>query len=207
LKERKLILAERAYQMLEADCLAHPRTETGGLLVGRIADGDFVVPFVVPAGPAAERHRSRFSPDCATQQQHLDYLHARFRTDFVGDYHRHPGSFDRPSTTDLRTARHIVTSEQWNKPEAIFPIVVIEDGLIRLRAYLLSRDSQDFTEMPYEIVEDTDPRLRTVLLTRNPNEKGPINGNGTPTGHRARGARTHPLMRRLARGVRVLPTR
>jgi len=166
---RKLILAERAFRMLETDCLAHPDVETGGVLLGTATKNGFTVPFVVPSGPRARRSASRFQPDSAWQQRYLDYLFQRFAFDYVGDWHKHPPHFDHPSAIDLATARHIVTSVRWNKLEAVFPIATIGQGRVQLRAFGIARDRQTFEELPIHIVPDADCRVARLLTRATPN--------------------------------------
>lgn len=161
---QRLILAERAHQLMMADCRAHPDTETGGILVGRSIAGDSIVPFVVPAGTGAERSPAGFAPDSNFQQPFLDFLFDRFGADYVGDYHRHPGCYDRPSPHDLVTAMRIVTDPDWNMPAACFPILTLQGGNVQIRAFLMAREARTFREMDVEIVPDTDGRIQAVLV-------------------------------------------
>lgn len=165
MKDTRLVLAEQAYQAIERECLAHQATETGGVLVGRRLGGEIIVPFVIPAGPAAMQCTTRFRPDAAWQQTLLDYLFERFGLDYVGDYHRHPGGFDRPSVQDRETARHIVTDREWDKVEALFPIAVLDGNRMRLRSYLMTRVDTEFMEIGMTVVPDCDRRIRKLLLT------------------------------------------
>jgi integrative and conjugative element protein (TIGR02256 family) len=160
----RLVIAKRAYRAAVDEILAHPESETGGILVGRKVAGDFVVPFVVGGGPGAERSWGGFAPDSAWQQEFLDFLFKRFDLDYLGDFHRHPGRFDRPSRTDWQTARKIVIDETWGTPEALFPIAVVEEGRVRIRAYVMSRGAKNFVEIPIEVVPDSDPRMAAVLI-------------------------------------------
>jgi hypothetical protein len=105
-----------------------------------------------------------FAPDAPWQQALLDLAFRRFDVDYVGDWHRHVGSNDHPSATDYRTAARIVTSKAWNKSEAVFPIVVVRDGRVAMRAYRITRAQREFVEIPIEVVPDTDPRIRSVML-------------------------------------------
>jgi integrative and conjugative element protein (TIGR02256 family) len=160
----KLILAQKAHEAAVRECLHHANKETGGILVGRKVGEDFVVPFVIAGGPKAHRSRGGFSPDSGWQQEFLDFLFTRFAVDYLGDFHRHPGSVDQPSEHDLQTAREIVTDPTWAKPEALFPIAVVETGHVRLRSFLITREKPEFVEVLLEVVPDTDPRMRRVLL-------------------------------------------
>lgn len=204
---RRLVLAKSAYQAVVSDCLRHSDTEIGGVLPGRPVGGEFVVPFSISAGPRAIKSAVRFSPDSRWQQTILDYLHARFGTDYIGDWHRHPGLFDQPSRHDLRTARHIVTDPIWNKAEALFPIAVIDDGTVRLRAYLIRRETLQFEEIPLEVVPDSDSRMIAVLTGMDADTmKETIHADTAILDSRRLQGR-HParrLLRRLAAGLRHL---
>jgi integrative and conjugative element protein (TIGR02256 family) len=199
----RLVIAERAYRAVMDECLAHRESETGGILVGRKVAGDFVVPFVVGGGPGAERSWGGFAPDSAWQQEFLDFLFKRFDLDYLGDFHRHPGRFDRPSRTDWKTARRIVSDVAWGKPEALFPIAVIEKDRVRIRAYVMTRRAKNFVEVPIEIVPDSNPRMAGVLIrVETKEEKDEGNTSRCPGGSR----RGDPCLRRWVSRLRLLPT-
>lgn len=200
-----LVIARRAFAMLEADCLAHPSTETGGLLVGQKVGGDFVVPFVVEAGPKAQRSRTGFSPDAEWQQHQLGYFFERFGCNFIGDHHRHPNRYERPSAIDLEVARHIVTDAEWDTPEAVFPIATIQAGIVRLRAFLMKRDADDFQEIPIEVVSDNDRRIRRVLLAE-PKPTKEVHRDTCVSCGQPRGSRRRAAIRILS-GVRTRSSR
>lgn len=162
----RLVLAKRAMEAIEADVLAHPTTETGGLLPCRMFGNAMIVPFTIPGGSRATRTPSRFSPDTGTQQVLLDFAFDLFAVDFGGAWHKHPGQFDQPSAYDLKTALHIVTDPTWDKEHAVFPIAVTDGGHVRLRAYLMHRDRQAFEEIPIEVIPDTDERVIEILSGR-----------------------------------------
>ena len=163
---RQLVLSRRAMAAIEADVLAHPTTETGGLLPCRMSGNAMIVPFTIPGGPNASRTPSRFSPDTSSQQVLLDFAFDLFSVDFGGAWHKHPGLLDQPSAYDLKTARHIVTDPTWDKQDAVFPIAVIDSGKVRLRAYLMRRSAQAFEEIPIEVIADGDPRIVEILSGR-----------------------------------------
>ena len=158
-----LVLAHRVRAQVEAEILAHPEVETGGLLPARVIGDSMVVPFTIAAGPKARRARARFSPDTEWQQQLLDEAFANFTCVFGGAWHRHPGTFDVPSSVDHKTARHIVTDAEWDTKQAVFPIAVVRGGKVCLRAFLMHRDAPNFIEVPIEVVPNHDPLVLEVL--------------------------------------------
>lgn len=163
---RAMMLAASAWADLQKDVRTHSVVETGGLLVGRAEKGVFLVPFVVPAGDRADRSYAGFAPDSTHQQVVLDFLWDRFAVDYVGDWHRHPGSFDRPSAHDFRTARTIVESPEWDLREALFPIATVHKMKVRLRAFLMRRSGMAFEEIPVCVVRDDHRMFRPILAGR-----------------------------------------
>lgn len=159
----RIVCARRGLRQLEADVLAHSAVETGGLLPGRVVGDAVVTPFTIAGGPRAKRAPARFSPDVEWQQLLLDHAFENFGCVFGGAWHRHPGHFDVPSAVDLATARHIVTDPEWDLVQAVFPIAIIRDGEVRVRAFLMHRDELDFREIPFEVVPDNDPLVLEVL--------------------------------------------
>lgn len=200
-----LVLARSVLRAIERQCLEHRATETGGVLQGRLVGREFIVPFMIPAGPHATKTPVHFAPDSDWQQVLLDFLYARFGADYVGDWHRHPGSFDRPSSHDLRTARTIVGT--WKSPIALFPIAVIEDGRVRLRAYLMRRDILQFENVGLEIVDDNDPRMIAVLTGRDATTKGVFHVPTNDARCEPRAARRGGIFRRAAAALRALSAR
>ena len=161
----RLVIAERAFDSLLHEAVAAGREETGGLLVGQRHKGTVVVSFAVPAGPRAVRTAVRFQPDTTWQQAVLDLLTHRFpAARYVGEWHKHPVGYGIPSGRDLATAQVIVTSAQYASPHGVFPIVVVEQGRIVIRAFAIARQHRAFREVPIEVVPDTDPRIRDLLV-------------------------------------------
>ena len=195
-----LILSARAFNTIERDCRTHPTTETGGILVGQRLGADLVVPFAVPAGPQAHRALSCFRPD-SLQQLYLDWIFDRFGLDYIGDYHRHPGSFDRPSGQDLHTARWIVTDPAWEKIEAVFPIIVFKNDRLRMRSFFISRSLLEFVEIPTQAVSDSDQRVTAVLMCH---EKASMEGRNYD---KPFAAHRHRKPGTLGRTLRALATR
>jgi len=200
-----LVLAKSVLGAIERQCLEDHTTETGGVLQGRLIRRTFIVPFMIPAGPRAKKTPVHFAPDSDWQQVLLDFLYARFGADYVGDWHRHPGSFDRPSQHDLRTARKIVRT--WKSPVALFPIAVIEGGRVRLRAYLMRRDTLLFEDVALEIAEDNDPRMIAVLTGRDATIKGVLHVPADDARRGPRASDRRGIIRRAAAALRALSAR
>ncbi|MGC2971854.1 Mov34/MPN/PAD-1 family protein [Paraburkholderia aspalathi] len=96
-------------EMLDEARRAYP-LETGGVLVGYIADNDVpVVQHVIGPGLAARHRRHRFHPDHEWQCHRLDELFAASlgQAVYLGDWHTHPDGSPRMSWLDRRTLRGI----------------------------------------------------------------------------------------------------
>lgn len=204
------VLPASTYRGMVTDALAHPSSETGGTILGVRQGVDLVGVLNVPAGPAARRTSVRYSPDTDWQQAVVDVVTQQLRhLTYVSDWHTHPGSFDRPSAHDLRTARTIVTDKTWNAPSAVFPIGVRENGSVRFRAYLMRRETLIFSEIPLVIVDDHDPRVTAALTGMD----APIReaAHVASEAHDARrepgGRRSGGILHWLASSIRTRPTR
>lgn len=159
----RFVTAKRGFEQMQSSIFAFPGVETGGLLPGRVIGDALVAPFTIPGGPRAVRARARFSPDVEWQQMLLDHAFENFGCTFLGAWHRHPGHFDSPSAVDHATARHIVTDTDWDLVQAVFPIAIVRDGEVCVRAYLMHRDASDFREIPFTVVPDDDPLILEAL--------------------------------------------
>jgi integrative and conjugative element protein (TIGR02256 family) len=163
----KLLPTRRAYNSMLRECISYPNTESGGILVGRKISADvFVVPFAIGSGPKASRSRTRFTPDVDWQQPILDRLFEAFGINYVGSFHRHPGSYSQPSFLDLRSAKDITSSQEWNVREAVFPILVFNGEVIEIYPYYFSRDSGGFRAISWQVIPNNDQLARAALGRR-----------------------------------------
>lgn len=98
--------------------------ETGGPLIGYIADRDFVVVRAAGVETATRRPRS-FQPDSAAVDQILadQYSRSRGRLRYVGSWHSHPAGSERPSSRDVRTAQAIASEPDVELPSPLQVIV------------------------------------------------------------------------------------
>ena len=205
-----LMLPACVYNGMGADALAHPGNETGGTILGLRRGIEFIGVINIPAGSAARRTAVNYSPDTVWQQAIVDVVTQRLRhLTYIVDWHIHPGSFDRPSAHDLRTARHIVSDSGWDSPAVVFPIGVREMGKVRFRAYLMQRETLEFEEIPIVVLDDHDPRIIAALTGMEATQMEASNEGQAahdPGGERrSRGTRGN--FRRIAAGIRNRPTR
>ena len=166
---KNLILSQKAFAEIKNECLKHPFLESGGILAGRSNTEDIIVPLVIGSGPEANRSPSRFEPDVSWQQKLLDRYFEMYNIDYVGSFHRHPGSLSRPSAIDYEAAVQIFNDPDWAVDEAVFPIILFESANIVIYPYYTSRTDLKFRPMALGIVPDEHPFIR--LATREDKEK------------------------------------
>jgi integrative and conjugative element protein (TIGR02256 family) len=159
-----LILTKKAYRSIFEECASFPEVETGGIMVGKRADAiNIVVPFIIGSGPQAKRSLTRYSPDVNWQQNSLEKLFDRYRVNFVGSFHRHPGSFNCPSSLDYRTAQWIINSPDWSLSEAVFPIIIYTGREMKFFPYYISKALKDFQPISWQIVSPRNRLVRNIL--------------------------------------------
>lgn len=202
----RVVVAERGIAGFVARALEDGATENGEALFGTIIDKTIIVVGAIPAGPGALRTRTQFRPDARWQQNLLNLVHSRFGFDYVGDIHTHPGNCQLPSRTDLETARHIVIDPTVNKPIAVFPIAVVRDRRVAIRAFLMQREGQAFEEIEIVTVADTSPVMAAVLTGTEVPPKGALGeGRGkNPAGY-GRGIGFWDRAKSVASRLRRLP--
>lgn len=117
--------------------------ETGGMLLGYIADnGDVVVTSIIGPGPDAIHNRYGFSPDAEYQQMELTshYLHTNGQETYLGDWHTHPLGSTTLSRLDKRTLARISRTPSSGIPKPIMGILCGGNsdwaiGVVRLHGY------------------------------------------------------------------------
>ncbi len=164
----ELIITDKAYRSILDECLAAPKTETGGILIGKKIDKHrLVVPFALGPGLKARKSWIRYSPDVEWQQIYLEKLFDRYGINYVGSYHRHPGYSCLPSGPDFEAACRIVTDPEWNVQEAIFPIINLAGNRINFHPYYFTRRLMVFQLIGWRIVSHKDQLIKRVLKRGN----------------------------------------
>jgi integrative and conjugative element protein (TIGR02256 family) len=97
-------LAERALAVIvEETQAADDGCETGGILLGAVSNRDAAVRHAGRPGPAAIRTPTSFLRDLATARAFAEATWAVDRSQWIGEWHTHPGMSPIPSTTDVST--------------------------------------------------------------------------------------------------------
>ncbi len=163
----QVLFTVRAYTSILRECMFHLDTESGGILIGkRIGNSDFVVAFAIGSGPGAVRSLTRFTPDVNWQQRILERLFDLYAVNYLGSFHRHPWCDHWPSGLDYKTARKIISSLEWDIHEAVFPIIILNARGIHIYPYYMSRSSDGFQPVSWQILPNNSEIVKTVLQRR-----------------------------------------
>lgn len=90
--------------------------ETGGVLAGcKDAHGNFHITHASDSGPNAKKSVRGFFKDVPYCQQFLDdlYVQSSGNTVYLGEWHSHPNSDNRPSTTDINSLSDIAIQDNY----------------------------------------------------------------------------------------------
>jgi integrative and conjugative element protein (TIGR02256 family) len=99
-----VILSPKCLRVIRAESRKSPAVETGGPLVGFLAnDNTLVVTDAAGPGPQAKQERYSVLIDGAHAQKFCDHNRTQSNgyIDYVGDWHKHPGISLRPSGHDI----------------------------------------------------------------------------------------------------------
>jgi len=149
------ILSERAYKSIIAETSEHDNRETGGILLGHYHGGVWYIIEAVDPGLKTVNQTSFFEFDDLYVNHVIKKLSRiyRYPLSIIALWHKHPGSFDRFSTTDLDTIESY-TSESVN---GILSMIVNVDPSLRLTFYYCGKDN---TIMPvrYDVGDNYIPK-------------------------------------------------
>lgn len=130
--------------------------ETGGLLVGYVADeGTPVVRAVVGPGPKAQHSRYGFSPDTEYQDHMLEDHHRSTNgvESYLGDWHTHPDGVAALSRRDKKTLRNIAAKRESYVARPVMAILEGSPASWRPAAFRLEFWRKRMVFVQYEITE------------------------------------------------------
>lgn len=105
---RRLWIAGCQFEELETEAIEKSPLETGGVLLGYWGtdnQSDAIVTHIIGPGPKAIHCKTRFVPDHEFQLAQLSkiYEESGRQTQYLGDWHTHPGGTGYPSEQDRTT--------------------------------------------------------------------------------------------------------
>jgi integrative and conjugative element protein (TIGR02256 family) len=97
-------LSERAFAVIVQETqAANDGCETGGILLGAVFNRDADIRHAGRPGPAAIRTPTSFLRDLPSAQAFAEAAWAVDRSQWIGEWHTHPGMSPIPSATDVTT--------------------------------------------------------------------------------------------------------
>ncbi|HEX2913510.1 MAG TPA: Mov34/MPN/PAD-1 family protein [Chloroflexia bacterium] len=152
----KLLIHPDVFETITQETLpfVDDKFETGGILIGRWLDQDTVlVVAATGAGPAAHHERLSFAVDTDHANNRLAaYRYQYPGVDYIGEWHKHPPTLDRPSGGDLYTARRLLAYPDY-PDRLINPIVVVRDGQLLVNFYYLDQTLADFVKLQRRVIQ------------------------------------------------------
>ena len=145
--------SKRAFISIMCEVLSKGDLETGGLFLGHIKGNEFQVVEMINPGPESTHQYAYFQYDV----QHTSYVSNKIsqlydnELELIGLWHRHPGSFDKFSSTDDGTNERFASLH----PEGAISLLVNVDPYFRLTAYHVSLPHK-YALIPFSIDESLD---------------------------------------------------
>lgn len=169
--EAPVVLLSRSAQavILQAAALAErSRMEFGGSVVAVEAPGKpSIVIYAVPTGHAAEQGPAHVVTDADFQNQALAAISARYPgATYVGDWHIHPMYMPSLSSTDLATAREMLSQEHRGRSHLTLLLCTLGACGPELLGFEVRRSSRfgaTATPLTVEVIDDGDPRITSAL--------------------------------------------
>lgn len=168
----KIIFSERAFTAILAETTEKIRTETGGLFLGAVEDDSWYVIEAIDPGPGSVFETAYFEYD----QRYTEHLINKVANLYdaplalIGLWHRHPGSFDKFSSTDDGTNRKYA---RMRKEGAVSALVNV-DPFFRLTAYHVEQPCR-YSRIEYAIGDEWIPDK--LLKYKTPDRFQRIMGN------------------------------
>ena len=150
----RVVFSDRAYAAVLAETTEKIKTETGGLLLGKLQDDEWYVIEAIDPGPKSVFQVAYFEYD----QQYTQHLINKIANlydvplSLIGLWHRHPGSLDQFSSTDDGTNSKYANM----RPEGAISGLVNIDPVFRLTMYHVSSPCK-YSKISYVVGDDLIP--------------------------------------------------
>lgn len=129
--------------LLQTIFMAADGCETGGALIGRYEENDNELAIYIEraTGPGRNSYQGRtiFKPELEYYRERVNYYRTKYKWDYLGEWHLHPGEMSFLSYTDLRLAKELLLEEKW--PWLYLPVVVRKDDKVVVNGYIVWLDS------------------------------------------------------------------
>lgn len=158
-------IGKTAAEIIRKDCrgAAERDLECGGALLGWFQENGVLVTHAVETGPNAQQGMAHLFTDSEYQNRRIDEICGSWSGRplvYVGDWHRHPGRMNWPSSTDMATIGRILRDPDYRMPGEFAGIIAtggVDDvslDAFRARPGQGGDTSARFDPAPLDIVED-----------------------------------------------------
>lgn len=150
----RVVFSNRAFAAVLAETTEKITTETGGLFLGVVQGDSWYIIEAIDPGPKSVFEIAYFEYDQKYTQHLINKIANLYncKLDLIGLWHRHPGSFDKFSSTDDGTNAKYASMR---KEGAISGLVNI-DPSFRLTLYHVDQPCR-YQKIPYEVGNDLIP--------------------------------------------------
>lgn len=151
----KIVFSERAMTSLLMETLERISTETGGVFLGYRTNEIWYVIEAVDPGPNSIFRTSYFEYDQAYINHLINKISRLYskQLELIGLWHRHPGSFDKFSSTDDITNQKYASLHEKGSISALVNI----DPLFRLTVYEVTLPTK-YRSVEYTVGDDNIPQ-------------------------------------------------
>jgi integrative and conjugative element protein (TIGR02256 family) len=151
----QVIFSNRAYTSIIAETAEKIKTETGGVFLGFHENGTWYVIEAIDPGPKSVFQAAYFEYD-QKYTEHLINKIARMyqaKLTLIGLWHRHPGSFDKFSSTDDGTNSNYAKMS----PSGAVSVLVNIDPKFRITPYHVAWPLR-YTKITYQVGDNLIPK-------------------------------------------------
>lgn len=147
-KRIKVVFSDRAYNSIVSETFDKIKTETGGILLGKIIDDVWYIVEVIDPGPNSIFTITYFEYDTAYVNHLAKVISKQYKIELalLGLWHRHPGSMDTFSSTDDLTNNEFLQI----LPNGAISCLVNIDPNFRITVYYVSFPLQ-YTKLTFEV--------------------------------------------------------
>ncbi len=153
-EQKKIIFSNRAFNSIVSETYDKIKTETGGILLGRIIDSIWYVVEVIDPGPNSIFTITYFEYDTPYVNHLAKAISKQYKIELavLGLWHRHPGSMDTFSSTDD------LTNSEFSRllPQGAISGLINIDPDLRLTIYHVSLPLK-YTKTSFEVGDSLFP--------------------------------------------------
>ena len=143
-----VIFSERAYKSILAETFTHGECETGGILLGHFVNKVWYIIEVVDPGLITINNNAYFEFDIKYVNHQTKIINRlyNYTLTILGVWHRHPGSMDTFSSTDISSIHKHVSESRMG----ILSMLVNVDPDLRMTCYYCSKE-RTLMKVPYDV--------------------------------------------------------